>query len=352
MAREVQAGPVGVASRWRLAVGTVAGLNAVGALGGAVGLVSGWLTLGDVTDRLPLGSTVLAGIALGLFVCLPQAVLTLLALRRSSATAATSVLAGSLLVFWILLEVAFLQVLAGLQVTYLVIGLVQIGLGLLLGLHDPGLTPLALAAMAWAVVADVPRFLVAPLHRPRHLRWGATADEVAAPMPGDEKMPDAQYVATRAIDIDAPPVEVWPWIVQLGADRAGWYSDDLLNHAGRPSTRLVHLDWQQTRPGDVVAMSGRTPPPPGTYFVVDSFEAPRWLLWSKADSTWSWRLEPRAEGGTRLVTRVRARYDWRRPAVRLIGVLLMELGDYPMMRRMLLGIRSRAAADRTGLTSW
>jgi hypothetical protein len=293
---------------------------------------------------LPFGSAVLGGVALALLVCLPQSVLTLLALRRSSAAAATSLLVGSLLVLWILVEVAFLHVLAGLQVVYLVVGVVQVGLGILLGQHDPGLRPRALIAMAWAVVADLPRFALAPFHRRHHLRWGATPAEVAARMPGDDALPEASYVATRAIDVAAPPEEVWPWIVQVGADRAGWYSDDLLDNAGRPSTRLVHLDWQRTRPGDVVSMSPRTPPPPGTFFTVDSFDPPHWLLWSKSDSVWSWRLEPVDGGGTRLVTRVRASYDWHRPALALLGVLLMELGDYPMMRRMLLGIRSRAEA--------
>ena len=138
MALDVRARPVGVAGRWRLAVGVVAGVNAVAALGGAVGLVSGLLTLGDLTERLPFGSTVLGGVALGLLVCVPQAVLTLLAARRSSAAAAASVLVGSLLVGWILLEVAFLRELAGLRVAYLLVGAVQVGLGILLGQHDRG----------------------------------------------------------------------------------------------------------------------------------------------------------------------------------------------------------------------
>jgi hypothetical protein len=352
MALVVRERPVGVAARWRLAVGVVAGLNAVAALAGSVGLVSGWLSLGDLTDRLPFGSSALGGVALALLVSLPQALLTLLAWLRTSATAAVSVIVGSMLVGWILVEALFLQVFEGLQVAYLVIGLVQIGLGLLLGLHDPGLEPRALAAMVWAVVEDTPRFLVAPFHRRRHLRWGATEAEVSALMPGDEAVPGAQYVSTRAVDIAAPPEAVWPWIVQVGADRAGWYSDDLLDNAGRPSADVVHPEWQQVARGDVVSMSPRTPPPPGTFFTVDSFDPPHWLLWSKSDSVWSWRLEPTTGGGTRLVTRVRARYDWQRPALALFGVLLMELGDYPMMRRMLLGIRTRATADRTGLTSW
>jgi hypothetical protein len=153
----VQDGRVGSAARWRGAVGVVAALNAVGSLGGAVGLMTGWLTLGDLTDELPFGSTLLGGTALAVLVFLPQSVLTVLAFRRSSATAAASVVVGSMLVGWILLEVVFLQVFEGLQVVYLLIGLVQVGLGFLLGRHDPGLDPRALVATIWSVVAGPTR---------------------------------------------------------------------------------------------------------------------------------------------------------------------------------------------------
>lgn len=332
------------ASTWRRAVGVVAALNAVGAFGGSLGLMTGRLTLGDFTDKLPFGSLFLAGSALAVLVFVPQTALTLLAWRRSSTAAAASVVVGSILVGWILLEVVVLRVFAGLQVVYLVIGLVQIGLGVVLGRRDPGVPPRDLVAMVWAVAVDVPRFLLAPFHRRRHLRWGATPDEVTASMPGDDALADAAYVATRAIDIAVPPEAVWPWLVQMGSNRAGWYSDDLLDHGGRPSDDILRTEWQRLAKDDVVAMTRRDPPPEGTYFTVDSFEAPRWLLWTKSDSTWSWWLTPTPGGGTRLVTRVRARYDWKRPASALLGVFLMELGDYPMMRRMLLGIRSRAVA--------
>lgn len=69
------------------------------------------------------------------------------------------------------------------------------------------------------VVADLPRFLTAPLLRPWHRHWGATPAEVVAPMPGDEEVPGAQYRCTRAITVGAPPEEVWPWLVQVGCLR-------------------------------------------------------------------------------------------------------------------------------------
>jgi len=89
-----------------------------------------------------------------------------------------------------------------------------------------------------------------------------------------------------------------------------------------------------------------------TAFVVDSFAEPRWLLWRTPTRTWAWRLIPLPDGRTRLITRLHTVYNWRRPGT-LVIFLLMELGDYPMMRRMLRGIRERAEVEhprRSGST--
>ena len=85
------------------------------------------------------------------------------------------------------------------------------------------------------ILHDLPAFLTAPLYRRHHLRWGATSAEVAFDLPGDQFLPRAQFIATRAITINADPGAVWPWIVQVGCLRAGWYSNDLLDNLGRPS---------------------------------------------------------------------------------------------------------------------
>ena len=75
-------------------------------------------------------------------------------------------------------------------------------------------------------------------------------------------------------------------------------------------------------------------------FVVADAQEPTLLVWSKPDSTWAWRLAADDAGGTRIVTRLKARYQFG--AFLPVTVVLMEVGDFPMMRRMLLGIRSRA----------
>jgi hypothetical protein len=190
------------------------------------------------------------------------------------------------------------------------------------------------------VVADLPLFLTSPLYRARHQRWGATPAEVIAPMPGDDLLPRAQYRCTRAISVAVPPEAVWPWLVQVGCGRAGFYSNDLLDNLGRPSASEVLPEFQQLRIGQWVPMSPT--PSAETAFVVEGFQEPRWLLWRKPDSTWAWVLAAAPNGGTRLVTRVQAAYDWSRPASAALGVLLMEFGDFAMMRRMLRGIRDRA----------
>lgn len=55
-----------------------------------------------------------------------------------------------------------------------------------------------------------------------------------------------------AVTIEAPPTQVWPWLVQMGGDRGGWYSWDRLDNGGRPSAREVHPEWQDLALGDYV----------------------------------------------------------------------------------------------------
>jgi hypothetical protein len=89
-------------------------------------------------------------------------------------------------------------------------------------------------------------------------------------------------------------------------------------------------------------MSPSPPPTARNALKVDSFEINSWLLWTKPDSTWVWQLTPTSDNETRLVTRIHAVYDWRHPLSATLGVLLMEFGDFAMLRRMLRGIKSRA----------
>ena len=193
---------------------------------------------------------------------------------------------------------------------------------------------------ALEALGAVPLFVAAPLYRRWHLRWGATEDEISGPMPGDELVSRAQFDATRAITIDAPPEAVWPWIVQMGHGRAGFYSYDLLDNAGYASADQVIADFQEPREGDWMPMAKRVNET--TAHRVASFVPNEWLLWAKPNSTWAWKLMPLEGDRTRLVVRLKQHYDWRSPGKALLAAFLMELGDPPMMRRALRGIKQRA----------
>ena len=87
------------------------------------------------------------------------------------------------------------------------------------------------------------------LVRPRLLRWGASDDELTSSFPGADLVPGGVRTATMAVTIDAPPSRAWPWLVQMGTDRGGWYSWDLLDNFGRPSADRIPSRVAGDRPG-------------------------------------------------------------------------------------------------------
>jgi hypothetical protein len=213
-------------------------------------------------------------------------------------------------------------------------------------LEEIAVTMRQLGTAAFDVVKAAPLFWAGPLLRPWHEHWGATPEEVSSRMPGDELVPKAQFIVTRAISIAAPPEAVWPWIVQSGFRRAGFYSYDLFDNLGKPSAGHVVPEFQDIKIGDWVAMA--EPVNDTTAFRIAGFDRNRWLLWRKPDSTWAWRFEPTPEGGTRLVTRLKGQYDLEHPTSALLSMFLLEWGDFPMMRRLLLSVRARAEGTHAG----
>jgi hypothetical protein len=159
----------------------------------------------------------------------------------------------------------------------------------------------------------------AGLLRARLMRWGATDEEVAEPYPGAEVVPEGERGATMAVTIDAPPDHVWPWLVQLGGDRGGWYSWDHLDNAGQPSAREVHPEWQDLAIGDYVKYRTRRHGPVDAWQVA-ALEPNRFLglhglsdlRGRRLDPTqprppayteglWGFRLDELSGGRTRLV---------------------------------------------------
>ncbi|HSJ45122.1 MAG TPA: hypothetical protein VK923_10625 [Euzebyales bacterium] len=183
--------------------------------------------------------------------------------------------------------------------------------------------------------------------RPWHLRWGATQDEVERPMPGDELVPHPTLSATRGITIDASPADVWPWLVQMGGyTRAGWYSYDRFDNAGRASADRIIPELQDLRVGDVMLTS------PTEGFVVRSIDPGRALVLDIENRgsriTSVPMLTPLPDGRTRMVFRIRAHFP---PRHRLFG-LAFDIGDFLFMGKQMLGIRERVERQRaTGARS-
>ena len=152
----------------------------------------------------------------------------------------------------------------------------------------PRPTPRQLAREVRDVALALPLFATAPLLRHWHRRWGATDAEVAAAMPGDELVPGSQIFCTRAITIDAPPEAVWPWLVQVGFGKAGFYSNDLLDNLAHPSASRILEEFQDPKVGDWVPMSSKVNDT--TAFKIAAIRPPEELVWAKPDSTWAWTL--------------------------------------------------------------
>ena len=179
--------------------------------------------------------------------------------------------------------------------------------------------------------------------RPRILRWGATDAELAMPLPGDDIVPDAPLVATRAITIDAPPSAVWPWLVQIGQHRAGFYSytwlENIFGTHMRNADRIVP-EWQHIASGDRVWLH------PRVSLEVLEVIPDSCLLLAEA---WAFVLIP-ADGGrsTRFVVRGHGRYipDLKlAPLNFLYWRLIFEPAHFIMECGMLHGIKKRAEAS-------
>jgi hypothetical protein len=177
----------------------------------------------------------------------------------------------------------------------------------------------------------------AKLVRPWALHWGATQEEAGRPLPGDGLVTKADYVATRAITIHAPPQDVWPWLVQIGSGRAGWYTYDRLDNAGVPSATEIIPEFQRLQVGDLVPMvSGKD-----IGVRVKELEPDRRMLWwdEKGEYSWEWLLAPIDQQTTRLLNRLRVtRHPWTR---KMLYELVAANGDVVMQRKLLRGIKRR-----------
>lgn len=230
--------------------------------------------------------------------------------------------------------------------------------------------------LALAIAGAAGTALVRSILVPWMRRWGRRPGD-DGPLPGDEVVADPTAIETRGIDIAAPPEAVWPWLVQMGFGRAGWYSYDAIDMRGASADRLLP-EHRELRPGDIV------PTHPGGGFVVRDMEPERHLvLYLDAElvreqaeqakainaespanlrmtgafmetgqptdftATWAFVLEPLGPNRTRLIERFRIRFGsdegkpWTKATLPLMG-----FGVFLMMRKQMLGIRDRAERGR------
>src|SRR5215211_8523001 len=169
------------------------------------------------------------------------------------------------------------------------------------------------------------------------LNWGATDKEASAWLPGDELLEDADGVSTRAIDIDAPPAAVWPWLAQMGpSPRGGAYTYDWIENLLRldmHSFDRVLPEFQDPQVGDTISLGANQ-------MRLARVEPERVLAWRSDDGNWVWTFVlSEHDGRTRLISRNRFRL--LTTAAR-VGMVPMEAGSLVMERKMLLSIKERA----------
>jgi hypothetical protein len=198
-------------------------------------------------------------------------------------------------------------------------------------------------------VSNLPWWEVAPVEDDGPVRRlvesvAATAAETVAPAPGDDVVPVADVVMDRGFDTPAPPAEVWPWLVQLGKGRAGWYLPRTVERVVPPrrrAARAVLPQWQG------LAVGVRIPDYGGReeYFEVVEVEPPHHLVYrserGRMQVSWAITLRP-APPGTRVHLRLRLA-PVRRP---WLAESLGELVDVLTVAGMAAGLRERLREGR------
>jgi hypothetical protein len=207
---------------------------------------------------------------------------------------------------------------------------------------------LILKIIAIFFAAIVLSVIVVALLMPQIDRWGASPEEVGASLPGDElvRLPNIGY--TRAITVNASPEQIYPWIVQIGADRGGWYSYEWFEtnilRCKNTNAYSLHEEWQGLEVGGQVKMCLDVNMPPA--YKVARMDSNRAIVLGHQDGdkwveVWQFVMVPQKDGSTRLVIRSRSEmggWFWN----------IMRPGEFIMMRGMMLGIKDRAESLAQG----
>ncbi len=213
--------------------------------------------------------------------------------------------------------------------------------------------------------------------RPRVRAWGFDASEAALPIPGDDLIAEPSTTETRGITIDAPVHDVWPWLVQMGFNRGGWYSYDILDSKGT-SADVILPEFQQLDAGEIMHIDPvggfevKVVEPHHALVLYTDTALARRLAEKAADegsatgakardalgrasypdfaASWAFVLQPAADGTTRLIERFRARTPGNGPANAVLGEI-MGTGIVLMTRKQMIGIKERVERGVLGATT-
>jgi hypothetical protein len=182
------------------------------------------------------------------------------------------------------------------------------------------------------------------------LTWGATQAEIGQQMPGDELLPSADLVSTRAVTVNAPAKAIWPWLIQMGPGRGGAYTYDWIENLfglNMHSADTIIPEFQHITIGFTQRLGER-----GPAMRVAALEPERALVLRSDDGAWvrAFGLYPRGDV-TRLVSRNRITPPHPNPLSKAFALYVMEPGSLVMERKMLLGIKQRAEDYAHGVSA-
>jgi len=188
--------------------------------------------------------------------------------------------------------------------------------------------------------------------RPRQLHWGATGEELRRVLPGDDTVAQPAFDATRAITIRGRPEDVWPWLVQMGYGRAGFYGWDLIENPGSGrglrSADSILPEFQLPHTGEILPLSM------AAQLEFGLVDPNRTMVWVGREhpprGVFVWALVPLDGTHTRLISRIRWRYV-DDPAGRALGVFT-EFADHVAVRAILRGVRDRVEGRKPDSLAW
>ena len=221
-----------------------------------------------------------------------------------------------------------------------------------------------LAAIS-ATIAMVVTYVVAI--RPKLRAWGVDPVEAELSLPGDDLIPEPSAVETRGISINAPPQSIWPWLVQMGYERGGWYSFDAMDKQHQPADTILP-EFQSLQVGDILPFG------PGNGFRVEAVEPDHALVlyldtalarelmdqaiaegkipeqtgrtsFPEFAISWTFFLQRQESGETRLIERFRAKTPGNAAAKAVLGEI-MGTGIVLMTRKQMMGIKERVESPR------